>query len=465
MKKILYSVLILLGMGLSSCNDWLDVAPETEKDKEDIFSKEEGYKQVLTGAYIRLKKSNLYGKEMVCGTVEKLAQHWNTSSKDPFVNYDYRNMSVESAVANLYNNLYKAAADVNGLLETIDANEGVFKENHYELVKAEALAVRAFVHFDVLRLFGPMPNNIPSDPILPYVTEVKNTPNTKISYKEFVSSLLKDLDEAELLFKDNDPICKNSLKKLNQLPAGSDRFWGYRQMRMNYYAVCAMKARLYLWNGDKAEALKYAKIVMDAKDPDGNAMYRLGNSDDCARKDLTFSTEHIFNLNIHDMATTLGTGKTFEKDQKELTSRLYKNQNPTDIRFKHMWVSEKESYWVNHFYHTKYVQDDKMPEMSKNALPMIRLYEMYLIAMECSPLSVAEDLYKSMSVARDIEPVKIESEEDLRELLILEYNKEFYGEGQAFYAYKRLGAKEIIFTAEPGSAETYVIPLPLQENI
>ena len=465
MKKILYSALILLGLGLSSCNDWLDVSPQTEKDKEDMFTKEEGYKQVLTGAYIRLKEPSLYGKEMVCGTVERLAQHWNTSSKDPFVNYDYRHASMESAVGNLYNNLFKVAADVNGLLETIDANEGVFKENHYELIKAEALGIRALVHFDILRLFGPMPNDIPTDAILPYVTEVKNTPNTKISYKEYVDALLKDLDEAELLFQDNDPICKNSIQKLNQMPSSSDRFWGYRQMRMNYYAVCAMKARLYLWNGDKAEALKYAKMVMDAKDPEGKPMYRLGNSDDCARKDYTFSSEHIFNLHVHDMSTTLGTGKTYEKDKDELTSRLYNNPNPSDIRFKNMWVLEKESWWVTHFYHTKYMQDDKMPELAKNALPMIRLYEMYLIAMECGSLSEANELYKEMCVARDIEPVTISNEEDLQSLLILEYNKEFYGEGQAFYAYKRMGAKKIIFTAEPGSTETYVIPLPRQENI
>ena len=65
---------------LSSCNDWLDVSPSEQKKKSEMFSKAEGFRNVLTGAYIRMKSNNLYGQEMVCGTVENLAQHWNYSS-------------------------------------------------------------------------------------------------------------------------------------------------------------------------------------------------------------------------------------------------------------------------------------------------------------------------------------------------------------------------------------------------
>lgn len=38
---------------------------------------------------------------------------------------------------------------------------------------------------------------------------------------------------------------------------------------MNYYAVCALKARVYLWIGNKAKALEYAKLVIDAATPEG----------------------------------------------------------------------------------------------------------------------------------------------------------------------------------------------------
>ncbi|MBQ4162051.1 MAG: RagB/SusD family nutrient uptake outer membrane protein, partial [Parabacteroides sp.] len=197
--KQLYTIIFLLGafFTMSSCSDWLDVSPETEKKQEDMFSNETGYKNVLTGAYIRMKSNSLYGEEMVYGTLSMLAQNWNnttTGSKAAYLRiYDYKAAEVESAVASIYNNLYKVIADVNGLLKDIDANRDVFKGNGYELTKAEALSIRAFCHFDILRLFGPMPTNLPNEPILPYVKVVSNTPNSKITYEQFTKNLLDDL--------------------------------------------------------------------------------------------------------------------------------------------------------------------------------------------------------------------------------------------------------------------------------
>ena len=54
MKRILYTILAFATLlSVTACNDWLDVSPETEKKKEEMLSKESGYKNVLTGAYIR----------------------------------------------------------------------------------------------------------------------------------------------------------------------------------------------------------------------------------------------------------------------------------------------------------------------------------------------------------------------------------------------------------------------------
>lgn len=470
--KQLYFIFLLLGtfFTVTSCSDWLDVAPETEKKQEEMFSTETGYKNVLTGAYIRMKSASLYGDEMVYGTLSMLAQNWNnttTGSKEAYLRlYDYKASQIESAFSSIYNNLYKVIADVNGLLKDIDSNRDIFKGNGYQLTKAEALAIRAFCHFDILRLFGPMPTNLPNEPILPYVKVVSNTPNSKITYEQFTKNLLDDLQEAEDLFEGKDPICTYSIEKLNSPTFLEDTYWGYRQMRMNYYAVCATKARLYLWLGNKTEALKYSKIVMDAKDNVGNKMYRLGNSDDCARKDYTLSCEHIFNIYVKDLGTTsLGTAKGYQKTKSLLTSQLY-GSGSTDIRLNLMWDYVYDDYWWTYYnYFKKYLQSDGMPNLAKNVLPLIRLYEMYLIAMECSSLEEANALYSEMCIARDIPSVEIDDVNELRDIIVKEYNKEFCGEGQTFYMFKRLAIETIPYAAESGSISTYVIPLPVQETI
>ncbi len=466
MKCVLYSVIILLTLCVTACNDWLEVFPKTEKDREDIYSTQDGFRDVLIGAYIRMKSSELYGEEMVCGTVEMLAQHWNNStsgSKSEYLSkYDYKASIVELAIGNIYNNLYKVVADVNGLLEYIDQKKDIFSDGNYNLIKGEALAIRAYCHFDVLRLFGPMPSKLTADVILPYVTRVTNIPNAKLTYTAFTNCLLEDLQKAEEYLKEIDPICSNSIEKLNNISSTEDSFMGFRQMRMNYYAVCALKARVYLWLGNTDEALKYAKLIIDARDSEGEKMYRLGNSDDCANLDYTLSSEHILNMNVYNLSTTLGSSKNYEKDKAILTSRLYDTET-TDIRFTKMW--EEVTTYPRHNYFKKYVQSDRMPSLSKNSIPLIRLYEMYLIAMECSSLEDATELYKEMCVARNIASVIITSDEQLRQILILEYNKEFYGEGQAFYAYKRLAIEDILYAKVPGGVETYVLPLPVQEII
>ena len=216
--------------------------------------------------------------------------------------------------------------------------------------------------------------------------------------------------------------------------------------------------------GNKEKALAYAKLVIDAKTPEGNAMFRLGTRDDCSRGDKTLSAEHVFNLKANDLSKTLGTGRTYQKPKAELTARLYE-AGTSDIRFVNLWEEVNISYYNRPFYFQKYTQTEKMPTLAKNVIPLIRLSEMYLIAIESSPLADANAYYATFCTARDVTPTTMANDSERIDLLVKEYNKEFYGEGQAFYAYKRLGASTILWTSVPGSVETYVVPLPKDEAV
>ena len=283
---------------------------------------------------------------------------------------------------------------------------------------------------------------------------------------EYAERLLADLDEAERCLEANDPILTASIKELSTLEvAQDDNFLCDRQMRMNYYAVCALKARVQLWLGNKSEALKYAQKVIDAKDPNGNAVFRLGTTTDCANGDLIFSSEHIFNLNVYNLSDfKISAANTFYTNSTTL--KYFWASGTTDIRRGKMWKEVYDNYWWTYYYYmTKYTQATNMPVLAKNSIPLFRLAEMYLIAMECGSIQNANDLYKEVCIARDITPVTFGSTEELSETLILEYNREFYGEGQAFYAYKRLGRSKIFGTSTVGSALIYVLPLPKAESL
>ena len=63
--------------------------------------------------------------------------------------------------------------------------------------------------------------------------------------------LEKDLNEAETLLEE---VEKKGI---------DDDYFTYRQNRMNYWAVMAVKARFYLWIQNKEKAAEYAKKVID----------------------------------------------------------------------------------------------------------------------------------------------------------------------------------------------------------
>ena len=46
----------LLGWSAVSCNDWLDVRPDTEQKEEDQFSTYKGFRDALTGCYMVVRK-------------------------------------------------------------------------------------------------------------------------------------------------------------------------------------------------------------------------------------------------------------------------------------------------------------------------------------------------------------------------------------------------------------------------
>lgn len=79
MKKIL-SIIFFLSLLLTGCDDYLNVLPSSEKEQDEMLSTRDGYRAVLTGAYIRMKQTSLYGQEMTFGIVENLAQHWDYAS-------------------------------------------------------------------------------------------------------------------------------------------------------------------------------------------------------------------------------------------------------------------------------------------------------------------------------------------------------------------------------------------------
>ena len=66
----------LLSFGTISCSNWLDVEPKSEIKGDVLFETEQGFEDAITGVYILMTDTRLYGKEMSYGFIEAVAQQY-----------------------------------------------------------------------------------------------------------------------------------------------------------------------------------------------------------------------------------------------------------------------------------------------------------------------------------------------------------------------------------------------------
>ena len=135
---------------MTSCNDWLDVTPQAQVSAEKIFSTPEGYESVLYGIYISMTEANAYGQNQTYGLMDVLAQYYDIYTNQSHALYqasvyNYTNGDIRDRVDAIWLNNYNTIANCNILLEHLaERTPEYFTENHYNMLKGEALAIRAY---------------------------------------------------------------------------------------------------------------------------------------------------------------------------------------------------------------------------------------------------------------------------------------------------------------------------------
>ena len=273
MKQIIYILLTTTMLGLMSCSDWLDVSPKTSIPTDKQFESESGFKDALTGIYLKLGTTTLYAGDLTYAYLDELAglysdyPGYNTNAVfDQSIVFDYENMFL-SKKNGIYSTMYNIIANINNFLEYVDKNKDVLvTERYYETMKGEALGLRAFLHFDLLRMFGPVYKEHPASKAIPYRIAFDKDATPVLPASEVVDAILKDLNDAEKLLKESDPL-DFFTDQTDEDFTDKNHFLVNREFRMNLYAVKAMLARVYCYKGDaesKGLATEYAKQVIAA---------------------------------------------------------------------------------------------------------------------------------------------------------------------------------------------------------
>ena len=489
----------VLGAGLSSCNDWLSVDMEDQVMENTLFSEYKGFRSALNGIYISMVPQ--YTTTFSTVNLDVMGQTYNVSQVNNHTRLDwalFRYNNLETQNNQIWNSFYNLIANVNVIIEHTE-EDNPLTASQYGIIRGEALALRAMFHFDLLRLYGPVFSVSDQLECMPYQASSKREILPFLKACDVLDLVIKDLNEAAALLKDSDPIITDGVRLTEIVDNGISSYdTSFRQFRLNYYAVQALRARAYLWKGDKTTAYNIAtKEIIEPITTDDLEVFPWITREAATaegKPDLVFSTEVMFSLYhsarnnefnaaffsgqinkssrltffgedlvANSKAATIYDGGDWRKSQWKVVPPTEAEQQqaqdaggeaPSSLALVKFAPIESEANTTGNEYHQYMV-------------PLIRLGEVYLIAAECAPsVTDARNFINTLRLHRNC--VDLDENADLQDAILKEMIRETMGEGQIFFYYKRLNSATMVSGISPDgiyemASESYVMPTPPDE--
>lgn len=499
-----FAIASMLGLSLTSCSDWLKVDMNDQVLENSLFSNYNGFRAALNGIYLSM--NDLYTSYLGAGGIDVMAQYYYVTENDNhtmrmYSGYKYTDSAFETVNSYIWSSLYTLLANTNVLIEHTDDNADVLTAEQRALMRGEALALRAFFHFDLLRLYGPIYSLNPNEVCIPYQGSSHREIQPLLPADEVLGYIIRDLKDAEALLSEYDPVITSGVGDIVLVDDGTSAYDSYyRQIRLNYYAVEAMLARAYLWKGDKAEAYKYAKTnVIDKITTDKLTVFPWTKREDVLSEsapDNIFSSEVMFalynskrlnNLNNALFASSLARSSrlafvgsslgadskvgSFYDDPNDLRRKMWSIVEPTEAEIQD--AINNNLPVTNSLAFNKYInpsgdtQSTTKPTTFRYMIPLIRLSEMYFIAAETTADS--DEAFSLINTVRNHrECANVSKDTSFDNALTYEMAREVIGEGQLFYFYKRRAVENMISGTSPDGTypmllNNYVMPLPQSE--
>ena len=517
-RKYLFFALLIINGG---CSDWLSKDPENVVTEKKLFATSYGFRTALNGLYDKISDEDLYGRELSFAFIDVLSQQYDIDKSDMYDDtyleldaYKFTSESVISITENIWSDSYAIISNANNILKNIKNKDkdffskGLLEKN---MISGEALACRAFMHFDILRIFAPSPISDDGNKYIPYVSEFAELQPGAKTVSECLTNIITDLDSARNLTASFDTteigiegMSSKELRFLGEYTSSSDLanlnlFFKNRGFRLNYYAITALLARVYQYAGEYDKAKECAVEVINFKTNKNEEMFNF----------YTYGIEHALGVSNWESILDMWNNKTnlrlldnlifaaynpVLEESASTTKFLYKelpaavkpeyfevnankgalftstngdDESKVDIRSKYMLFATNEG--SNIISGKWYISDNEETcHNSFNIIPLIRLTEMYYIAAESyareANYSKAAELINKVRSKRGCNTlVEINSLYQFQKELINDARREWISEGQLFYLYKRLNYKvDFLDGSTPRvlNKQEAVIPIP-----
>lgn len=377
MKKLTYLfVATIIGLA-PGCKDFLDVDPVNQIPADQAINSVNDLEGLIMSMYNGLQGGSLYGANFqMYGDIMSDDTQVDEAQLSDFGTREIyqRATSIQlGLLRSTWADAYRQINSANVVLSTINNNVlgDQLSAAKADQLKAEALFMRAFGHFELVRLWAQpydvenIGNNTQRG--VPYRTEATESVDQDLnmarhSVEEVYSKALTDLDQAETFFQNSGTITSTH--------------------RSSEMAVVGLKARIKFASGDYVGASEEATKVIDSN------RFTLFDSADGSPLEVMFETEGfdrprqvIFQL----VYTTFDHGLSGYYSQLNnlpifnyASQELMESYAPNDLR-KSAWFLQNPINLKG-----RIVKYDRPQELEFRNVPVIRLAEMHLIRAEAN---------------------------------------------------------------------------------
>ena len=458
MKKLILLTIAAFGFALfTSCDDELATSPIDSIDADAAFQSVGDLVDGANGAYATVSGSNIYAINALMPDELRRA---STNTGQGMQIFNHNIIPSDGTISGAWADAYGVIDRVNRVLaaaENIEAETAAEVETKDQVI-GEMLALRAYQHFELYRIFVDYQED-GSGLAVPYMTESVISQPARVTKADFFTQLFADISEAETLLT----------------PLGY-----FSNLRLNIHAVQGLRARVALYQEDWPTAIDYSTRVIDAVSLTPRAEY--GNL-----WDDSLQGEVVFKLRRTGASVSLtersGNDDIFFYLSNELAS-LYSETD--DIRFQ-SWFVREASDQVRVYKYNQFSEPFDSPNVSeKNQadIKMIRTSEMYLIRAEAyaqpgaqQDLGAAADDVNALRAERiaNAATASYGSSQDAIDDIYLERRRELALEGHRFFDLRRAelpieripadidGATNTSTAFVPADATIMLYPIPKDE--
>ena len=302
-----------LGMvcGMASCSDFLEVDDPNAIVLEHFWNEKADVDAIVYGCYSKLASEAVVARMMVWGEFrsDNISLGLNTNKDYSLVCLLKESIDASNAYTD-WREFYSVINRCNTVLKyapEVAENDLSYTTSDLKATIAEVTALRSLCYFYLIRTFRDVPY---SKEAFTDDDQTMDLPAT--SFDEILADLISDLesvkDDAVVEYPVTQPI--------------------YQTARVTQAFIHAMLCEMYLWQGNYAQSVYYAELVLKAKADQQKSK---------AATSLTASTTDNLRLNGFPIISDAGTGSNYGQSYQDLfndgNSKTQATQSASDICF------------------------------------------------------------------------------------------------------------------------------------